>query len=101
MSVVNFRLSPDQGEPSRYVEVIADDGNVGVTAQIDRKALVELIHWDTPQREREAFVKRNLPQFAEVIRRKYHAEDHTMYGTNPDNRKIIITSDDLHGLTSL
>ena|ERR1700733_16219331 len=64
MSVVNFRLSPDQSEPSRYVEVIADDGNVRVTAQIDRRALVELIHWDTPQREREAFVKRNLPQFA-------------------------------------
>ena len=38
MSVVNFRLSPDQGEPSRYVEVIADDGNVGVTAQDAREA---------------------------------------------------------------
>jgi hypothetical protein len=101
MSVTNFRLSPDQSEPSRYVEVIADDGDVRVIAQIDRKAIVELIHWETAQRGREAFVKRNMAQFAEVIRRKYRAEDHTMYGAHPDNRKIIITSDDLHGLTWL
>jgi hypothetical protein len=35
-----------------------------LTVAAKNSALVELIHWDTPQREREAFVKRNLPQFA-------------------------------------
>jgi hypothetical protein len=94
--LTNFRLPTEQSEQISYVEVIADDGDVRVIARIAREAITD--HSDqsvaTPA-QREAFVERNLRQLGEIIERKYRAGDHTVYGANPNDRLVIISSGDL------